>query len=273
MPRGREFFKLSGSGNDFIFFDARSEPAGELDDARVIAALCARGTGIGADGVVFLERSDRADFRIRYLNADGTLAALCGNASLCGARLAVELGAARPGGFTFETGAGPVAGRVRDGIVEVDLDPATGERPHVSEVALGGGERRAGFAVTGVPHLVILCDEIERADVAGRGPSLRRHPAFPDGANVNWTAPAPGGRWRYRTYERGVEGETLACGTGAVTTALMLRRWGLAGETVHLVTSSGLQQTVRLRESRGVLHPSLGGEARIVFRGELGEIP
>ena len=103
---GRAFVKMTGSGNDFVFFDARQEAAGELATPRRIAELCARGTGIGADGVVFLEPSAEADFAIRYFNSDGSLASLCGNASLCSTRLAAELGAADPAGMSFVTGAG-----------------------------------------------------------------------------------------------------------------------------------------------------------------------
>lgn len=268
---GREFYKMSGSGNDFVFVDAREEPAGRLADRSVIAAICARGTGVGADGIVFLERSERADFGMRYLNSDGSVAALCGNASLCAARLAVELGAVDPHSFAFETSDGIIAARIRHGAVEIDLQQPRDVRTDVAEIQLERGERRLGFALVGVPHAVVLCDDVAALDVGRRGRALRHDSAFPEGANVDFLA-RTGAQWRYRTFERGVEGETLACGTGAVACAVLAKAWGLAGDLVHLRTSSGLLQTVQLPGEGATLHPSLSGEARIVFQGRFAEL-
>src|SRR2546423_8182886 len=114
IPFGREFFKMSGSGNDFVFVDARDEPAGPLTTPEVVDAICRRGTGIGADGVCFLEESDRATVRLIYLNADGSRADLCGNATLCTARLAKELGISGRGEFSIETDAGGLGARFHD---------------------------------------------------------------------------------------------------------------------------------------------------------------
>ena len=270
---GREFFKLTGSGNDFVFFDARTRPPGELCTPPRIDAICARGTGVGADGVVLLEQSTQASFRIRYFNRDGSLASLCGNASLCSVRLAVELGAAPPTGFQFETDAGILGGRIRDGLPEIDLQPVSrvdAGRPDI-EPEPGGG--RLGFAEAGVPHLVLLCDDVGRIDVVGRGAPLRRHPALPHGANVNFLS-RQGSAWAMRTYERGVEAETLACGTGAVASAILLASWGEApaAQPIEIRTRSGEPLTVTLRRDAESWHPSLRGEGRIVFRGELGEV-
>ena len=121
---GRRFYKMSGSGNDFVFLDARHEPAGELESTEAIRAICARGTGVGADGLVVLEKGaggDDGDVRLRYYNTDGSHAAMCGNATLCTANLAVRLGAVQPGGFTIGTDAGVVQARIRDGLPEFDL--------------------------------------------------------------------------------------------------------------------------------------------------------
>jgi diaminopimelate epimerase len=272
---------MSGSGNDFLFFDAREEPPGALETPERIRALTARGTGVGADGVVFLVPSETADFAIRYYNADGSLASLCGNASLCSTRLAAELGLAAAEGMRFETGAGTLSARLRagDGQPEIDLDPVTGLRPSVEAIQLGDTERRVGYAVAGVPHLVILCDDVETVDVAGRGPGLRAHPSVgAEGANVNWVSRRPDAGsddvWQIRTFERGVEGETLACGTGAVASAAVLAAWGLAPASgTTLVTRSGRSLRVTFRaDGSGSVRPSLSGEGRVVFRGELGEI-
>ena len=268
---GRPFYKMSGSGNDFVFFDARDEPAGQLETAETIGRLCARGTGIGADGVVFLERSSVADIGLRYFNRDGTLADLCGNASLCTTRLATELGAVDARGFRLETGSGVLGARIRDGLPEIDLAPVRDVAQTVSGVGPESGETHLGFALAGVPHVVITSQSVERADVEGRGRSLRYNPAFRDGANVNFAERLKDGSWRYRTYERGVEAETLACGTGAVATAVLLKEWGLAGDSVELITTSGRTLQVTLRRTGDTWTPSLRGEGRLVFSGKLGE--
>jgi diaminopimelate epimerase len=236
---------------------------------------------VGADGVVFLAPSETADFAIRYYNADGSLASLCGNASLCSTRLAAELGIAAPGSMRFETGAGTLSARLRaaDGQPEIDLEPVASLTPDVDGIDRGPGERRVGFALAGVPHLVILCDDVETIDVAGRGPGLRSHRAVgPAGANVNWlsrrAAAAGEAGWAVRTFERGVEGETLACGTGAVASAAVLAAWGLAPESgTVLLTRSGRVLRVSFRtDESGRRCPSLSGEGRVVFRGELAEV-
>jgi diaminopimelate epimerase len=272
IPTGRTFYKMSGSGNDFVMIDARTEPAGELDRPDWVRAVCARGTGIGADGVVFLEPSTEAAFRIRYLNSDGSLAALCGNATLCSARLAVELGGADRTGFAIQTDAGILPARFVNGRPEIDLETISEVVVDDPRVRLVDGESRAGFAVAGVPHVVIRVDDVQPVDVVGRGAPIRRDPSFRQGANVNFVSPRAAGGWRMRTYERGVEAETLACGTGAVAAAVLLNAWGEAAPTVELQTRSGQMLHVRLVRRGRSWQPSLAGEARIVFRGALGEL-
>jgi diaminopimelate epimerase len=272
IPAGRTFYKMSGSGNDFVVIDARTESAGELDRPDWVQAACARGTGIGADGVVFLEPSNEAEFRIRYLNSDGSLAALCGNATLCTARLAVELGGANKAGFLIETDAGILPARLVDGRPEIDLEPVSEVITADARVSLADRETRAGFVLAGVPHVVIQVEKVEDVDVVRRGGRIRRDPSFRQGANVNFVSRGPTGPWRMRTYERGVEAETLACGTGAVATAVLLHAWGEASQTVQLETRSGQTLHVRLVRDAGSWRPSLAGDARIVFRGALVEL-
>jgi diaminopimelate epimerase len=129
-----------------------------------------------------------------------------------------------------------------------------------------------GFALAGVPHLVILVDDLETVDVVRRGRPLRRHKSLSHVANVNFVKPLPDGRFAYRTYERGVEAETLACGTGAVATAVLLTAWGHAKGPVKIETRSGRELGVRLSGAPDTPTPSLTGEARIVFRGNFGEL-
>ncbi|MGH7663156.1 MAG: diaminopimelate epimerase [Gemmatimonadaceae bacterium] len=287
---GRSFVKMTGSGNDFLLFDTRHDPPGELAEPRAIQALCARGDGIGADGVVFLGASETASYRMTYFNSDGSPASLCGNASLCSVRLAVELGMAPAEQVTFESDSGLITGRLLAGTPEIDLQLVREVEGSVG-IALAVGERRMGFSLVGVPHLVVLSDSVSVVDVARRGAELRRHPDLRGvpgaaegqkwGANVNFVSPAvPSGSasddrsvgaWLIRTYERGVEGETLACGSGAVAAAILLQTWGMAGAETRLTARSGRALSVRVRRRGGLCYPSLSGEARIVYRGVLAE--
>jgi diaminopimelate epimerase len=272
IPFGREFFKMSGSGNDFVFVDTRTEAPGSLASREVVGAICSRGTGIGADGVCFFDRSDKATVKLIYLNADGSRADLCGNASLCTARLARELGVVKEGEFTIETDSGVLGARFVDGKPEIDLLPAKDIQSN-AKLPLIPGEGRMGFALVGVPHLVITVEDLEAVDVVGRGRPLRRDPSLKAGANVNFVQAAADGSFRYRTYERGVEAETLACGTGAVATAVLLSKWGLTKSPVRITTRSGRDLRVRLDGPPGSAKPSLSGEARLVYRGQFGELP
>lgn len=275
---------MTGSGNDFVFFDEREETGaagagGDTEAPAHVRAVCARGTGVGADGLVVLARPsqpDRADVRIRYYNADGSVATLCGNATLCTVSLAAELGFAKDGdgSVRIEVGDRVVNGRLANGVPEFELGDVERIDPS-PPVDLATGERRIGYAVAGVPHFVVWVDDIEMVDLVMRGRSLRHHPnAGPPGANVNFVAQGRGDGFSIRTYERGVEGETLACGTGAVASAALLAAWGVAtgaGPT-RLWTRSGAPLDIRLAASAGAqprVSATLRGEGRVVFRGEL----
>ena len=273
----RKFYKMSGSGNDFIMFDAREVAVGALEDAVVIQALCARGTGVGADGVVFMEKPDEdaeeegVSFKMRYFNSDGSSGAMCGNAALCITRLASDLGVASPDEMRFETETGILSARMVGALPEVDLQAP-------EEVRVDAGiqkeqwERRMGYVLLGVPHLVLLCDSLDDIDVVERGRALRMDPSLrPLGANVNFVAPRDDGDWAIRTYERGVEGETLACGTGAMSSAILLNEWGASGSETTFVTRSDRQVMVKLRRDGQLWRPTLRGGGRLVFTGELAD--
>ncbi|MBL0939729.1 MAG: diaminopimelate epimerase [Gemmatimonadaceae bacterium] len=277
--KGLPFAKMTGSGNDFVFFDGRVVPLPLVTTPEAITRICNRYNGIGADGVVVLEPiMSGADVQIHYYNSDGSPADLCGNATLCSTALSAELGLAQSSGMQLLTGAGLINSRVASpvGLPEIDLQPVTDIRGAMP-IELGPGEERVGFSIAGIPHLVVLAADAEVIDLAARGPGLRWHPSTGErGANVNWVSPLPDGRWRYRTFERGVEGETLACGTGAVATAILLVHWGLASlPTVTLQTSSGRDVRVSLSEvgsGNAGYAPTLSGEGRIVFRGNIGDL-
>ena len=280
IPKGQPFYKMSGSGNDFVMIDGRSEEVvDELREPAVVQKICARATGIGADGIVFVQPSNAAAVRLTYLNADGSRADLCGNATLCTARLAVELGMADPAQFDIETDSGLVKARMVGELPEIALPPVSDLRSDAESIALAQGERRVGYALVGVPHLVIACDDVTTVDVVGRGRPLRHHPSMPTGANVNFVSQLDSGsRWRMRTFERGVEAETLACGSGSVASAILVTTWAsqqpAPGEAVavELVTSSGRSLIVRLQLDSETWRPTLSGEARIVFSGSIGQL-
>lgn len=269
------FYKMSGSGNDFVFFDARAAGAPPDVPAHRVTALCARGTGIGADGLVIMDQPSADGVRIAYWNSDGSRAALCGNATLCTAGLAVHLGAARTGtDFTVTTDAGAFRARVTDGTGPMfELAPVQAlelDTPDALADTAAGPEQRIGFAVAGVPHVVVRVPDVEAVDLATRSPGLRAPSADrPNGANVNYVSPTTDGRWLMRTFERGVEGETLACGTGAVACAAVLQAWGEARAEVGILTRSGQQLTVILGDPAG--RPTLTGEGRLVFVGTLAQ--
>jgi diaminopimelate epimerase len=269
---GQRFYKMTGSGNDFVVFDASAGPVSHLENEATIRSLSARGTGVGADGVVFVEKAGKGDIRMRYYNSDGSEAALCGNASLCSTRLAVELGLAQGGGFVLHTAAGSLKARIRDGLPEVDLEPVRDVKPDAADLGRKRGEIRLGYACAGVPHVVVEIADIEAADVTGRGSELRHHPALSEGANVDFVSKRSDGSFTYRTFERGVEAETLACGTGAVATAILLSSWGESARETVLWTRSGLPLTVSLKHEKEAWLPSLRGEGRIVFEGAIRDI-
>jgi diaminopimelate epimerase len=273
LPTGRTFYKMSGSGNDFVVVDVTREPATQLTDPATVQAICARATGIGADGLVLLGPSRQADFRMTYLNRDGSQADLCGNASLCSTRLASELGLLNGSGreFRMETDAGILGVRLLEESPEVDLRPVQDVRPRLP-FRLEQGEQWIGFVLAGVPHLVVRVDDVSTVDVVGRGRPLRHDASLAEGANVNFVSPDASGGWRIRTFERGVEDETLACGTGSVATAILLSEAGEATDRVAFTTRSGRILKVRLQRLSDGWQPSLAGEARIVFEGRFGEL-
>ena len=260
---------MSGSGNDFVFFDNRDGRNNDLVATEVIGAICDRRRGVGADGIVLIDAHPTLTFGMRYYNRDGSLAEMCGNAALCSSRLARELGVVGDGDFTFETPSGPVTARFVEGTPEVDMMAVTELQP-AFVTPLSEGETRMGFARVGVPHLVVLCEDVDEIDVITRGRKLRRLSTLRDGANVNFISRLTEGQWAMRTYERGVEEETLACGTGTVASAALLTAWGLTSGGVRLTTRSGLQ--IYATGGTADHPPVLRGEGRIVFEGRLDEL-
>ena len=272
MKPGTVFYKMTGSGNDFVMLDGRHVMAEEITPAE-IAALCDRRLGIGADGVGLLEptREEGVHFAFRFWNRDGSVGPMCGNGALCVTRLATLLEFAPPDvEVRFSTPAGIHRGRVVGDRSQVFLPDCPAPQP-APAVRTGPGEDRPTLVRPSVPHVVLTVADVEVIDVEGRGPALRRDPALGEGgANVNWVSPKGDGTWKIRTFERGVEGETLACGTGSVAGAITLAGHGDASSPVRLWTRSGLPLDVSFALNAGIATAiSLSGQGRLVFRGVL----
>ena len=270
---GLPIYKMTGSGNDFVMVGGRLSTPDDWTAADIQAA-CARGTGVGADGLVFVLPGARPGaVRMIYFNSDGSRAAMCGNAALCSTTLAAHLSLGAADGMDLETDAGTYRARIAGpGRAELHLAPV--ETPAaVPDLPLGPGERRAVLGVVGVPHLVVLLDDVDEVDLLGRGRALRLDPSLaPDGANVNFVSPGESnGVWRMRTYERGVEAETLACGTGSVAAGCAIQEWGLGRLPINIQTRSGRLLEIKATKAAGGGYEDvwLAGEGRMVFRGVL----
>jgi len=265
------FYKMTGSGNDFVMLDGRETTPAEWSAER-IRAICDRRDGVGADGLVILTPEGAGTVRMTFWNCDGSPANMCGNAALCSTRLSARLGLAPAAGMTLATGAGPFPTRcVGEGnLAELNLPDFDLPAP-VPGMAAAPGERWIRKAVVGVEHLVTLVDDLEGIDLPARGRAQRFDPAIaPRGANVNFVAApaAQGTPWRIRTYERGVEGETLACGTGTVAAAVALAADGALELPQTFVSRGGRELTVRARIEGGRASDVwLRGEGRLVFEG------
>lgn len=240
---GIAFSKLSGSGNDFILIDNRDGRLSADVLPGTARALCRRKFSVGADGLIALEASRAADFRWRFFNADGSTAEMCGNGARCAARFAVERGIAG-GRLSFETLAGIIRAEVWGVRVKVELAPPGDLQPD-REVPLDPKPVRASYINTGVPHAVVCVEDLEAVDVEGLGRRIRFHPLFqPAGTNVDFIRRVGANRIAMRTYERGVEGETLACGTGAAAAACTgTHLWSLASP-VDVLTRGGEVLTI-----------------------------
>jgi diaminopimelate epimerase len=264
------FLKMHGAANDFVVVDHRrpflAEPLGEL-----VRRLCDRRRGVGADGVLLLESDPEHDYAMRYFNADGGDADYCGNGARCLARLALELGLGRGGEVRFRSPAGiQSAKRTGDGTFEVRFGRVAAPERRGVEAA---GRRFDGWWVmAGVPHFVVEVERVAEVPLAEWGAALRRDPGWgPAGANVDFLEPRGAGRAAMRTYERGVEGETLACGSGAI--ACGMTRAAAGAESAEIVTAGGDVLSVRWTKAGEHFEVWLEGPAEIAFTGRWPQSP
>lgn len=264
------FTKMHGAGNDFVVVDQRtpSVPAEPAARAALFARLCDRRRGIGADGVLLLERDPAHDFRMRYHNSDGGIAEFCGNGARCIAAFALAHGLGTDGRVRFATDAGVKAAvRRADGRIALEFGTVdTGEAVSLEACGRTFQGRRVR---TGVPHLVLPVQGLGAIPFADWSPALRSHASLgPDGANVDYVELRADGRVAMRTWERGVEGETLACGSGAIATALWAVADGGVSAPVTVRTAGGDDLVVELTRTDAGLEAVLVGPALSVFTGE-----
>jgi len=262
---------MSGTGNDFIIMDHRHPFIAVTEQPDFARKICRRMFSVGADGLILIEESGRADFGWRFFNADGSMAEMCGNGARCAARYAFINKIAGPK-MTFETLAGIIAAEVLEEseTVRLRMTPPSDFRLDL-KLILGGTARDLFFVNTGVPHAVIFVDDDE-TPVREWGREVRYHSLFqPAGSNANFVRFLTSGELQVRTYERGVENETMACGTGAVAAALIAGVLGKAKSPVRLITSGGERLIVLfdLQEGTKADNIFLQGPARIIYEGKL----
>lgn len=254
------FTKMHGAGNDFIVVDDRAQKF-PVEDQTFIKRIGARRTGIGSDGILLIQPSGSADLRMRFINPDGNEVEMCGNAARCFARFAYDLGAA-PAVMTIETMAGPICAEVSDDQVRLGLtDPTDLELDLDLGLSLP-----ADFLNTGVPHAVVWVDDVHAIDLFQLGKTIRYHERFsPAGTNANFAQVEEDGSLTVRTYERGVEGETLACGTGVAAAAVLAAHRKRVALPVVVHCAGGYDLVIDSNQG----NTTLSGGAAYVFTGEI----
>jgi len=259
---------MDGAGNDFVMIDNRS---GDVClNPEQIVRICDRHHGVGADGILLLEKAtDGADFRMRYYNRDGGEAEMCGNGARCFARYAHKIAAA-PKKLSFETPAGVIGAELHDELVTLRLSAPSDLQLNIA-LRTAGRNRTVHFINSGVPHVVVPVSQIDEVDVRQDGAAIRRHEMFlPKGANVNFIEKREGKRIAVRTYERGVENETLACGTGVVASALIFAATENSSGPVGVLVRGGDELTVAFeKDGSEFRNVTLTGPAEFVFEGTI----
>ena len=259
---------MNGAGNDFILFDNRT---GSIAlDRNQIAQFCDRHRGIGADGILLLETpTNRADFRMRYFNADGGEAEMCGNGARCFARFANKVGGDKTE-ISFETPAGVISAELKGDLVTLRMTEPTDLRLNL-DLPMAAENKTVHFINSGVPHVVIAVAKIDDADVRRDGATIRHHKMFsPNGANVNFIEKRGPNKIAIRTYERGVEDETLACGTGIVASALIFAAIENASGPITVLARGGDELQVNFERTQNQFrNVTLTGPAEFVFEGTI----
>jgi len=265
-----DFVKMNGAGNDFVLYDNRSRSV-KLTTEQVVR-ICDRHRGVGADGVIGLIPCDsgKADWAWEFWNSDGSVAEMCGNGARCFARYIQRM----TGGVqetNFETVAGVISAGFRGELVSVNLTAPKDERLNLQVPLASAGETTIHSINTGVPHAVIYVPDADKAMLSTVGPEVRRHTVFgPRGTNVNFVQVLGSNSIRVRTFERGVEGETLACGTGLTAAALISSRVHGFSSPVKVRVQGGDDLEVSFDQSNGAFsNVRLCGPADFCFYGRI----
>lgn len=271
------FLKMTGSGNDFIVLDNRAQGISPEQGRELARLACRRKLSVGADGLILIEDDPEVDFRWRFFNADGSEAEMCGNGARCAARFAQIKGIVAKSRMSFRTLAGIIEAEIKEPRVKIRMTPPHGLEPDLN-VEAEQRSFRLHFINTGVPHVVCFLENdraLEEMNVFHWGRLLRRHRRFqPAGSNVNFALVRDANHMAIRTYERGVEDETLACGTGSIASALVAAAKGMARSPVEVRTRSGETLTIYFdNPSTGTAtefsQVYLEGDAKVVYEAEL----
>jgi diaminopimelate epimerase len=263
------FYKMHGGGNDFVLIDHRECFIPEAEQPEFVRRVCHRQLGAGADGLILIEDTPNANFRWRFYNADGSEPEMCGNGGRCAARFAVLNGIA-PAELAFETLAGTIKAEVKGRQVKL-LMSGIGDVRLDQTIPLETATLRGHFMRVGVPHVAVPVADLEASPVTQWGRAVRFHPLFaPSGTNVNFIQVEGPHDLRIRTYERGVEDETLACGTGAVASALLSARLGQVQSPVTVHTRGGEALIIYFTpQGETFSEVFLEGDALVAYQGEL----
>jgi diaminopimelate epimerase len=269
------FFKMSGSGNDFILIDNRDHiveaALGLVQVVDFVQSACRRVASVGADGLILIERSDRHAFRWRFFNADGSEVEMCGNGGRCAARFAFLKKIAGPS-MSFETAAGVIDAQVTQDVVKLRLTDPADLQMNVS-LRVDGQNLETHFVNTGVPHVVHFVEELDAFDVFRTGRAIRYHDHYaPRGTNANFVRVIDGRTLQVRTYERGVEDETLACGTGLTASVLIAAARGLVESPVSVRVRSGeILKVYFERNEKGFSRVYFEGRVQVIYEGTIWE--
>ena len=269
MVENIKFMKLSGSGNDFIFIENFDKEFKEESMPDFVKSVCRRGLSVGADGLMFIQSSEKADFKWRFFNSDGSEGEMCGNGGRCAIRFAQEIGLISEEG-SFETKAGVLDASITGNRVKVRMT-----KPHsftqTTKIVLVDQEVLLDSINTGVPHAILYTKDLDSVDVQKDGREIRNHAVYqPEGTNVNFVRVVDKNNLDIRTYERGVEDETLACGTGAVASSLMAAARNLVESPVNVKVRSGESLVIHFNGNpENASDVYMEGGTRLVYTGEI----
>lgn len=264
------FVKAEGTGNDFVIVDA-ADLSSLTNLSSLAKNLCCRKKSIGADGLLIYEQTARGDFKMRIFNPDGSEAEMCGNGIRCIAQYAKKIKRLKKDNFNIETKAGNIAiDYLKEDVPRLKLPPPRDLKLDF-KLDVDGEDVDVNYVIVGVPHIVLLCDKLDEVDIADLGRKMRFHKDFaPGGTNVNFVKVTSSNSLKVRTYERGVEEETLACGSGVSASAFIAFLLEKVRPPVSVTTSGGETLKVYIEGTKEKIEGLyLEGKANLVFRGEI----